>query len=125
LKSVTSVGLVVLTACSGPVSATNCDLLSSRQHGSVLRATLTNNTSKTVTHVGVLVGVQEYEFPVRIEAHQTTPMLVGPPCCEEGYTYKVKLLPVRQDMRGPISDSSCWARAVDFADGTYWSVSPL
>ena len=91
----------------------------------MLQAKLTNNTAKTVTHVGVLVGPEEYEFPIRIEPHATTAILVGLPLPNDTPNYAPPILPVRQDVRGPVSDFSCWARAVDFADRSNYNVSPL
>ena len=95
--------------------ATNCAVLASPKQGTILRATLTNRSAEVVTHVGVLVGGTEYEFRARIQAHQTTPEIVGIPF--GGF--------MPRDVRGPVSNLDCWARAVDFADGTNWSVSPL
>jgi hypothetical protein len=112
--------LIGVTACGGPVRATNCQIISNPRHGTVLQAMLVNNSGKTVTYVGVLiqrVGV-EYEFPIHIGPHASTPVIVGTP-------YGGQSGPIPRNQLGPIGDLDCWARAVSFADGTVWSVSPL
>lgn len=112
--------LVSLCACGGPVRASNCEILSDQKHGTVLRAMLTNGTGTPVKHVGVLVEGTEYEFPVWINARESTRTLVGLP-----YTNGGPSDPVKQNVRGRVWDFQCWARAVVFADGSTWSVSPL
>ncbi|HTZ53572.1 MAG TPA: hypothetical protein VMB20_00795, partial [Candidatus Acidoferrum sp.] len=85
-----------------------------------LRAMLSNTTGKIVTHVGVLVervGL-EYEFPIRIRPHRSTGLIIGLP-------YSAPPIPITRDLRGPVANSGCWARWVDFADGTSFNVSPL
>lgn len=118
--------LVSLSACStGPVRASNCEIITSAKYDTMLRAVLTNNTAKTVKYVGVLVGPQEYDFRVRIEPHHSTRLLVGPPWPVDPPNNARPLFQVKQNLRGPISDASCWARWVDFEDGSNWNVSPL
>lgn len=112
--------LVSLCACAGPVRASNCEILPDQKHGTVLRAMLTNATGTPVKHVGVLVEGTEYEFPVRINAHESTRILIGLPYVNGGSSDSVK-----QSARGRIWDFQCWARWVEFTDGSIWSVSPL
>jgi hypothetical protein len=119
--------LVTLTACGGPVHASNCEIISAPKQSTLLRAILTNDSPKPVKHVGVLVGVLEYEFAVRLEPYQTSPLLVGTEISQSGphIPNEPDMARVTQTMRGRVPDDQCWARWVDFTDGTNWNVSPL
>ena len=101
----------------GPVKAWDCEIAPDHRHGTVLRARLRNFTSKPIKLVGVLAGNIQYDFPGRIAAYTTTERLTGAP--------SAGIAGSSQSERGRIPDSQCWARWVDFADGSHWDVSPL
>jgi hypothetical protein len=82
--------LMCLQACSfGPVSATSCSVRKAPGHTVVLIATLTNNSSKPVRHVSVLVHTQgirnaggslisyEYDFQIPLAPHQSVRSAIG------------------------------------------------
>jgi hypothetical protein len=115
--------VLCLQACGGPVTASDCSAHEG-PHGTVsLRATLSNHTPRTMTHVGVLVSATgstvEYEFNDTLRPFETRSALVG----SEYAAHDNPAGGTLSDHLSPIS--SCWARIVMYADGTSWSVSPL
>lgn len=149
--------LACVQGCSfRPVSATSCSVRQGAAESTVLIATLTNNSSKAVRHVGVLVGAMEYEYDFRspLAAGQTIRDIVGgeykepedniritcetaaaPRDCAELKRNGYKMpwpagLPTLAPL--PVSEkphtgsaAECWARAIVYADGSAWSVSPM
>ncbi|HEY9181109.1 MAG TPA: hypothetical protein VIO32_10345 [Candidatus Baltobacteraceae bacterium] len=112
--------LVALAACAGPVQATRCSFerVGPHRHNLVMIASITNNTAKPLHHVGVLQGPMEFEFNVKLGPHGIAKHAVGTPYIGD------------YDRAYPGYDwahvsPGCWARFVDFDDGTNWSVSPL
>lgn len=100
-----------------------------------LQATLANNTSKGIKHVGVLVDALEYEFDVPLAAGETRRGLIGREFTQpydndlKHKNHVVALLsglptitPVKPANLGNVG---CWARSVIYDDGTVWSVSPI
>jgi hypothetical protein len=120
--------VVCLTGCAfNPVTATDCVTQVGPHQTVTLHATIVSHTWKRMTHVGVLVmaaGINgtggsliEYEFHDRIDPFETRRNVVG-----EEYAAVVGHNSVGAHL-GAIS--SCWARFVDYADGSGWSTSPL
>lgn len=104
------VAAAVAAGCSsGPVTASGCSY-EPHNHKPTIVATLTNNTNKPVHHVGVLIGTVEYEFYLKLGPNQTIGRARGSLDAENYDETRV---------------SECWARDVDFDDGSNWNVSPL
>lgn len=115
-------------------------------------ATLTNDSSKAIRHVAVLVNLQEYEYDFKapLVPNQTVRNVVGsefeepednvriacesanvPPDCAElkrnGYKVPGPTLPPLPDTGNVHTRNAdgCWAHLVVYADGSGWSVSPM
>lgn len=113
-----AVASIALPACSGPVRATGCSIhREGLHHALVMHASLYNTTSKPLHHVGVLAGPMEFEFNVRLEAYGSSEHATGTPY-DAAF---LKMYPNYDWHR----ESGCWARSVEFDDGSVWSVSPL
>jgi hypothetical protein len=119
--------IIVVTAlnlwvcgCS-PVTASHCTVYADAHGAPHLRATITNDTAKTLTLAGVFVytdaSFDEYEFFSPVAPHTSAADRSGVQYApgQNGGT--------RQDRFHPIL--SCYARAARYADGSVWSVSPL
>ena len=97
-----------------------------------LRATLTNHTSNYVKHVGVLVGNMEYEFNEKLAPFETRENRFG--ASLELLQRLVERKLERNDglpeslspNEAPLGhNAACWARYVEYADGSSWAVNPL
>lgn len=148
--------MVWLQGCStGPVPASSCVVRECPAHSSVLIATLSNHSAKPVRHVGVIVGMQEFEFDfdVPLAPRRTKPNVAGteyaqpednvklacesakaPPNCPQlkRNGYKVPwpsgvptIMPLQADEQSVGATGDCLARLVMYSDGSGWSVSPM
>ena len=101
------------------------------------RVTLTNNTSKTMTHEGVLIStdgsIVEYEFADTLLPHETRYHLIGTEYLEKippnlplpASAIKTLNRPIFTLAQHLGKVRTCWARIVQYSDGSYWEVSPL
>jgi len=109
--------VLAMTGCA-PVMAHDCTVYADRRGAPHLRATLSNKTGTTVTHVGVFVyttgSFADYEFDEKLGPHETARNRSG-----------VEFAPGANggDHFGKMI--SCYARAARYANGEDWIVSPL